>query len=97
MKLRCVATVLTTAAVVALSGCAAMKSTHELTRQTLRQFSFRPTDYRDTTEEKEDPWSQVGLEGRGNQPRQKEPDPSWLRNLLSSAKARNIERNVGIE
>lgn len=81
-----------------LSGCVLVESVQDMGRQTQRVFTFRPADYRDLTEEETDDWTEdVGREGRGNQPMQKTEEPDWMRNLLSSEKARSIERNVGIE
>jgi hypothetical protein len=83
--------------VVASSGCVVIDSAKEMGRYTKRTFTFRPSDYRDTTEEPQNDWkSAVGEEGRGNQPRLREPDRLW-RKLFMSETARSIDRNVGID
>lgn len=51
----------------------------------------------DMQDEEKDPWGFVGKEGRQDLNMEKDPDPPWLRNLLTSEKARAIERNVGIQ
>jgi hypothetical protein len=79
------------------SGCLLMESAKEFGRHTKRQFTFRPGDYRDLTEEEADDWvGEVGREGRGDRPMEKDPD-QWWRTFMMSEKARSIERNVGIE
>jgi hypothetical protein len=62
--------------------------------------ALRPTsfDYSDPTDEIGDPWVQAaGDEARGHQPKESADDPDWLRNLMMSPKARDIERNLGFE
>ena len=79
------------------SGCVLVDSAKEMGRYTKRTFTFRPSDYRDATEEQQDDWeSSVGEEGRGNQPRQRDPD-QWFKKWFMSEKARSIEHNVGID
>ncbi|MBT4863700.1 MAG: hypothetical protein HON53_01085 [Planctomycetaceae bacterium] len=79
------------------SGCALTESADAMTRFTKRTFTFRPGDYRDMTNEETDDWSNnVGKEGRANQRFEKDPD-SWWGKYIISAKARSIDRNLGIE
>ena len=78
------------------SGCTLVNSTREMTRQSLRMFKPRSSDYRDLTEEEDHEWDWVGDEARGNQTPEKDPDP-WWQNWVMSERARSIERNVGIK
>lgn len=81
----------------AASGCLLFEKVPAMTRESLRALRMRPSDYRDLTEEEDHEWDFVGTEARGNQPRETDPDPPWLRNLLTSEKARAIERNLGVD
>lgn len=46
----------------------------------------------------EDPWTtQAGTEGRAGRAVEKEADPLGLKNIFMSEKAREIERNCGVE
>lgn len=46
----------------------------------------------------EDPWTtQAGSEGRAGRPVEREADPLNLKQIFMSEKAREIERNCGIE
>ena len=46
----------------------------------------------------EDPWTtQAGTEGRAGRPVEKEYDPLNLKKYMMSEKAREIERNCGVE
>ena len=86
----------TAAAMLSLpTGCALVDKGKEVSRQTWKVFKPRPTDYRDPTEEESDEWEFVGKEARGDRPLEKEPDP--IKRLIMSPKARNIERNLGID
>ena len=73
------------------TGCAFTGPTH----QTWSLFRPDPNDYRDTSEESNDQWAFVGIEGRGDRPLEKENDP--FKPFLMSEKARSIERNLGID
>ena len=79
-------------------GCTTMMdSARNMGHQTKQFLSIKPGGYRDATEEEVDDWTEdVGREGRGNQPMEKDPD-TWWRDLFMSEKARSIERNVGID
>ena len=62
--------------------------------------ALRPTssDYTDPADDIGDPWIQAaGDEARGHRPKEQSDDPDWLRNLMMSPKARDIERNLGFE
>ena len=78
------------------TGCSLFESSREFTRQSLRAFKPRPTDYRDFTEEEDDEWGFVGKEARGHRELEKDPDP-WFKKYFMSEKARNIDRNLGFE
>lgn len=78
------------------AGCVMLESAQEMTRQSMRIFKPRPTDYRDLTEEEGDEWSYVGKLARGNQPREKDTDWWWTKFVMSE-KARAIERNLGVD
>ena len=69
-------------------GCAQLSS--------MRSY-LTSNDYRDGTEEVNDNWTATaGTEGRGDKMREVDPDPWWTLNLMSP-KAREIERNMGID
>lgn len=58
---------------------------------------FKNRDYADPTEGPDDPWvSQVGVEARGDRPREMSEEPRWFREMIMSDRARNIERNLGV-
>lgn len=79
------------------SGCTSMiEPISELNRETLRVFKPKPFDLDWTGEDEIDQWKYVGDEARGDRPKEKDPDP-WYQKYIMSAKARNIERNLGIE
>ena len=78
------------------SGCVVIDSAKDMGRYTKQMFTFRPSDYRDATDEPQDDWEFVGDEGRGNQPVQRDPD-QWWRKWFMTEKARSIERNLGFE
>lgn len=67
----------------------------EFVRKPSLLHELRVPDGVDPTEEEEDEWSFVSQEARGNQMLEKDPDPWWQMHFMS-AKARNIERNLGI-
>ena len=96
MKTCCRIAILLVSTLVLSSGCVLMESAQEMSRQTLRVFKFRPSDYRDLAEEEDNEWDFVGQEGRGNLTRERDPD-QWWKKWFMSEKARSIERNVGID
>ncbi|QDT43570.1 hypothetical protein Pan241w_36720 [Gimesia alba] len=80
-----------------ISGCASiMEPISELNRETMRAFKPKPFDANWGDEEEVDQWASVGEEARGDRPKESEPDRWWYKYVMSS-KARNIERNLGIE
>lgn len=80
----------------ALPGCMLVETTQEAWRQSARQFRFRDSDYRDTSEEVNDEWDFVGDEARQIHGVEKDPD-QWYKRWFMSEKARSIERNLGID
>ena len=75
------------------SGCNAMR---ENSRQLVDVF--KPSDYADWTDDVSDPWIQrAGVEARGNRPLDSIDEPHWFHNMLTTPKARDIERNMGID
>ncbi len=77
-------------------GCALVESGQDAARQTFRIFKFQPNDYRDFSEEQDDKWSFVGEDARGGMKRTRDPD-QWFKQHFMSEKARNVERNLGID
>ena len=73
-----------------------MESGQQAMVRTGRMFRPKPYDESQIPAAEEDEWSFVGDVGRGDQPREKDPD-GWLRNLVMSEEARSIERNLGID
>lgn len=72
--------------IVLISGCSFLKS-----------WASPPTGYVDGTEVSSEPWtSEAGRTGRGHRDREKDPD-SWWGKWFMSSKARDIERNMGID
>ena len=78
------------------TGCVFLEPLQEASRQTFRSVKPKGSDYRNLTEEESDEWDFVGTLGRGNQHREKDPDPWWKRYIMSE-KARSIERNLGFD
>jgi len=80
------------------AGCSVMSSMQNMASKTveaLRPVSF---DSWDPGSESSDPWvQQAGAEARGHRPVETEYDPLKLKQFLMSDKARDIERNMGIE
>jgi hypothetical protein len=81
--------------VLGVSGCGLMQSAQSVTRQSMKSLKPRPTDYRDTTSETDDEWTNVGRTANTVRGVEKDDDP--LRKMLLSPKALSIERNLGIE
>ncbi len=89
---------LLTALLTALPGCAAMTTMKSAASTTMASFRPGTSGYHDPTTDSSDPWvQQVGDTARGHQTKDKDSDPPWLRNMLTSQKARDIESNLGIE
>jgi hypothetical protein len=95
--MRCIACILVLGGLCVLqSGCVLMEPAQTMGRYTKKMFTFLPGDYRDMTDEESNDWSDnVGKEGRANQEFEKDPDSWWGKHIIS-AKARSIDRNVGI-
>lgn len=84
-------------ALLLTAGCAAIiDPITELNRETMRAFKPKPFDSDWSGEEEIDQWASVGEEARGDRPKESDPDAWWQKYVMSS-KARNIERNLGIE
>ncbi len=81
--------------VLCLPGCGLMQSTRSMTRESMKSMKPRPNDYRDTTQETEDEWTNVGRTASTVRGTEKDDDP--LRKWMLSPKAMSIERNLGIE
>jgi hypothetical protein len=67
-----------------------------MSRETMRTFKAGGSDYKDFNEDEDDPYGYVGEIARGNEATVKEPD-QWYRKNIMSARARNIEKNLGFE
>ena len=83
-------------AAVGSAGCAVADMAEEAWFQTTRTLTPRSAGYRDDTEEPSEDWSEVRELGRPDQELVEE-DPDWYRRLFMSAKARDIERNLGFD
>lgn len=81
--------------VLCLPGCGLMQSARSMTRESMKSMKARPNDYRDTTQETEDEWTNVGRTASTVRGMEKDDDP--LRKWMLSPKAMSIERNLGIE
>lgn len=91
--LRTLLAVLLTATVLSHAGCNSMR---ESSRQMVS--ALKPGDYDDGTDDVSDPWiHQAGVEARGNRPRDSVDEPRWFHNMLTTPKARDIERNMGYD
>lgn len=80
------------------AGCTLVTTMQGMATQTVE--ALRPTSFDgwDPGSETSDPWvQQAGAEARGHRPVEKEYDPLGLKKYLMSDKARDIERNMGIE
>jgi hypothetical protein len=83
---------------IASAGCAVMSTMREVTSQTVEALRPSSFDGWDPGSETSDPWiQQAGAEARGDRPVEKEYDPLGLKKYVMSDKARDIERNMGIE
>lgn len=80
------------------AGCTVLGTVQGMAAATVE--AFRPTSFDgfDPGSESSDPWvQQVGATARGHRPVEREPDPLGLKKYFMSEKARDIERNMGIE
>ena len=80
----------------ALTGCTLMEPVRDATRRSISMMRPSGADYRNDADEDIDDWAFVGEEARGDRPMESDPDPWWQQYIMSS-RARNIERNLGIE
>ena len=78
-----------------LAGCMLVEQTQEFTRQSLRVFKPRPTDW-DDTQDPSDEWKWVGDETRPHYDRERDPD-RWFKKYVMSEKANAIEHNLGVD
>ncbi len=86
------------AALLPVAGCAVMQSMQTTASATVDAMRPSASTSVHPADEPSDPWiKKVGTEARGNRPKEKSEEPPWLRNLLMSPKARDIENNLGIE
>jgi hypothetical protein len=80
------------------SGCTLVSSVRGVASQTVAALRPSSFDGWDPGSETGDPWvQQAGAEARGHRPTEKEFDPFGLKQVIMSNKARDIERNLGIE
>ena len=78
------------------SGCNMVEKPSSAMRRMTRMFTPNPTDLDADASSDEGEWDFVGDEGRGDQTRERDPDP-WFKKYLMSEKANSIERNLGID
>jgi hypothetical protein len=78
-------------------GCTAMQTARTSTKAVVEALTPESWEESNPADDPGDPWiEQAGLEGRSDQPREDAGDPLGLRKYTMSARARAIERNVGI-
>ncbi|MEX0728147.1 MAG: hypothetical protein WEB58_02455 [Planctomycetaceae bacterium] len=75
----------------AVSGCAAIAETNHIMMQ-----AFKPKTGDYEMGKGGDEWSDVGVEARGDQKMERDPD-RWYKDYVQSEKARSIEKNLGVE
>ena len=81
---------------VLISGCSMIEHPTSAIRRMKRLMTPNPTDFDEQSDEDTGEWDFVGDEGRGDQTRERDPDP-WFKKWLMSEKANSIERNLGID
>ena len=81
---------------VTVTGCSLVEHPKSAMRRMTRMFTPNPEDWDKGTAEDAGKWDFVGDEARGDQSREKDPDP-WFKKHLMSDKANSIERNLGID
>lgn len=79
-----------------ISGCNMVEHPRSAMRRMTRMFTPNPDDWDTDATGDTNEWDFVGDEGRGDQTREKDPDP-WFKKYLMSDKANSIERNLGID
>ena len=77
-------------------GCSLVEHPKSAMRRMNRMFTPNPIDFDEQSDEDTGEWDFVGDEGRGDQTRERDPDP-WFKKYLMSEKANSIERNLGID
>ncbi len=77
-------------------GCTAFDAGRASMLRMTRMVKPKPFDGTAVPESEVDEWGFVGDQGRADQEREKDPDP-WLRDLIMSPEARQIERNLGFD
>lgn len=75
-------------------GCAVVDMSRDAMVRTTSMFRPDPKDYDEGADDDGKDWAFVGEEGRADQKRDRNPE-AWLDDLISSPKARAIERNLG--
>ena len=78
-------------------GCSVFKAGKEMTQESARMLRPSARDYRDDAndERQQDAWGTVGVQARGAQPVEHESD--GLTRFTQSAKARSINRSLGVD
>ncbi|MFO0976720.1 MAG: hypothetical protein U0996_10005 [Planctomycetaceae bacterium] len=79
-----------------VSGCSLVESPTSAMRRVKRTFTPNPHDWDSKASDDKGEWDFVGDEGRGDQPRERDPD-QWFKKYLMSDKANAIERNLGFD
>lgn len=90
------AALLCAASALGSAGCAVADMAEEAWFQTKQTLTPTTGDYLDPTEHVADDWSEVRELGRADQ-EPLEDDEDWYRKWFMSTKAREVERNLGIE
>ena len=77
-------------------GCAVTDATRSMARSMRNALSIHTSDRRDPTDEVDSWTTEVGMDARGNRPRDVDPD-GWWGNYVISDKHREIERSLGVD
>lgn len=67
-----------------------------MARSMQNALSFQTSDRRDPTDEVDSWTTEVGMDARGNRPRDTDPDGWWGKYVISD-KHREIERSLGVD
>jgi hypothetical protein len=90
--------VLLCSALIGSGGCTVVSTVREMTASTVQALRPESGNGWDPGSESTDPWVQeAGAQARGNREMEKEADPLNLKRFFMSDKARDIERNLGVE
>ena len=81
---------------ITISVCSLVEHPKSAMRRMTRMFTPNPEDWDKDADADAGEWDFVGDEGRGDQVRERDPDP-WFKKHLMSEKANSIERNLGID